>query len=197
MSNTKPCPTLLVTIAERLYESLLHRDPGMWDTFGLIEDAIAEATGETLVDVNKRLMELFRQKSQVIAEAKSGRDQLVALRTEYERTAKMVADCVIEANKQISALTAENATLKSAIGTPEVYAGVVTRILEEERDRAVRELSESRAERDRLRDAMNLILHGKLYTQNPEITETEIEKIINDALSPQPPSEPGKETINT
>ncbi|MDI9430461.1 MAG: hypothetical protein QM570_01930 [Planctomycetota bacterium] len=42
-------------------------------------------------------------------------------------------------------LQAENETLRAAIATPEVYAGVVTKVLEAERDAALAELAEMKA----------------------------------------------------
>jgi len=71
----------LVNFVERYYESLLHRTPGMWDAFEQIENAIAAVTGESPVDVNKRLMASYRSKTaKVMAEAKDGREQIATLK---------------------------------------------------------------------------------------------------------------------
>ena len=48
-------------------------------------------------------------------------------------------------------------TLCAAIATPEVYAGVVTRVLEDERDRAIQELREAREIISRYPEAMGEI----------------------------------------
>jgi hypothetical protein len=49
-----------------------------------------------------------------------------------------------ELREACACLTGEIQTLHAALATPEVYAGLVTEVLEDERDRAIQELREAR-----------------------------------------------------
>jgi len=77
--------------------------------------------------------------------------------------------------RQIASLKAENETLRAAIATPEVYAGVVSEIVE--KDAAAR-IAALKAERDQLRDQVATLqhqrseLHEKILSMEKEQQET-------------------------